>query len=65
MPSRQENGFLQRLRSRFTREPDADLGTELHFHLEMEAANLEKTGLSPVAAREEARRRLGGVDRYG
>ena len=44
MRPRQENGFLQRLRARLTREPDADLSTELRFHLEMEAANLEKSG---------------------
>src|SRR3954469_21633492 len=64
MRSHEKNGWMQRLRSRFFREPDADLGTELGFHLDMEAANLEKNGLAPDAPRAEARRRLGGVDRY-
>ena len=53
-----------RLRSLMGREPDRDLGDELHFHLEMEAANLERQGVAPDVARREARRRLGGYDRY-
>ncbi len=46
------------------RDPDADLSDELRFHLEMEAKKLRDTGLAPDAARREARRRLGGVDKY-
>jgi len=46
------------------RDPDADLTDELRFHLEMEAKKLRDTGLAPDAARQEARRRLGGVDKY-
>jgi predicted permease len=57
-------GVLQRIRALLARETDADLTDELRFHLEMEAASLERQGLSPRAARNEARRRLGGVDRY-
>ena len=56
--------ILQRLRGLMARDTDADLTDELRFHLEMEAAKLEKTGLSPTAARNEARRRLGGVDKF-
>jgi len=56
--------ILQRLRGLMARDPDADLSDELRFHLEMEAAKLEKTGLSPMTARDEARRRLGGVDKF-
>ena len=46
------------------REPDQNLSEELRFHLEMEAAKLERGGLSPRAARREARKKFGGVDRY-
>lgn len=56
--------LVRRLRSLVTREPDADLRDELHFHLDMEAASLERTGLETARARDEARRRLGGVDKY-
>src|SRR5215468_3040859 len=48
----------------FKRDPDADLSDELRFHIDMEAEKLAKQGLSRDAARNEARRRLGGVDRY-
>ena len=52
------------LRGTARRQPDADLAEELRFHVDMEAASLERTGLSPDSARVEARRRFGGVDRY-
>ena len=56
--------ILQRLRGLLARDTDADLTDELRFHLEMEAAKIEKTGLAPNAARDEARRRLGGMDKF-
>jgi predicted permease len=46
------------------RPPDRDLEDELRFHLEMEANALSRDGLPSDRARDEARRRLGGVDRY-
>ena len=46
------------------RRANADLGDELRFHLEMEAAALEQQGLARDSARAEAHRRFGGVDRY-
>ena len=55
--------LIRRLAS-FGRSPDRDLEEELRFHLEMEAGALQRDGLSPDQARDEARRRLGGVDRY-
>jgi predicted permease len=56
--------ILERLRALVVRDPDADLSDELRFHLDMEAGNLEQQGYSRAAARNEARRRLGGVDKY-
>jgi predicted permease len=58
------SNLISRIRSAMHRERDADLAEELRFHVDMEAAALERTGLSPATAREEARRRFGGVDRY-
>jgi putative ABC transport system permease protein len=58
------NDLLQRLRGRLSRESSVDISDELRFHLEMEAHQLEASGLSPAAAAREARRRFGGVDRY-
>lgn len=55
---------LHRLRTLVRRDPDADLSDELRFHLDMEATALERDGMPPDRAREEARRRLGGFDRY-
>jgi predicted permease len=53
---------------RFRRSPDRlsdeELDDELTQHMEMEALSLERAGMSPEDARREARRRLGGVDRY-
>ncbi|AHG87871.1 permease [Gemmatirosa kalamazoonensis] len=47
-----------------TRRTDVarDVDAELAFHFEMTAAELERRGLSPQAARDEARRRFGDVD---
>ncbi|MBS1859849.1 MAG: hypothetical protein JST11_31050, partial [Acidobacteria bacterium] len=39
----------------------ADLARELAGHAEMLAGDLERQGLSPEAARAEARRRLGNL----
>jgi predicted permease len=39
-----------------------DVDAELAFHFEMAAADLERRGLSPDAARAEARRRFGDVE---
>jgi predicted permease len=54
----------QRLRALRGREPEENLGEEVRFHLEMETRSLERAGLTPDAARAEAHRRFGGVDRY-
>ena len=56
--------LIAALRDRMRRESDADLAEELRFHVDMEAASLERCGLSPATARDEARRRFGGIDRY-
>jgi predicted permease len=56
--------LARRLLAAIRREPDANLAEELRFHLDMESASLEQRGLPPGAARGEARRRFGGVDRY-
>jgi putative ABC transport system permease protein len=58
------NEFVLRIRGRLHREPAANLSDEVRFHLEMETRALERDGLSPEAARAEAHRRFGGVDRY-
>jgi predicted permease len=42
---------------------DDQMDQELAFHLDLEAAKLERQGLSPQAARTEARRAFGGVER--
>ena len=56
--------LLRRLRGIVRREPDAELTEELRFHLDMETGALERSGLAPQQARDEARRRLGGFDRH-
>ena len=56
--------LTRRIRGRLGREPAANLGDEVRFHLDMEAQALERAGLSPDAARAEAHRKFGGVDRY-
>lgn len=40
---------------------EQDVEDELAFHLDQRAAELERAGLSPAAARAEAERRFGGV----
>jgi predicted permease len=45
------------------REMEAELDEELRFHVEMEAAQLRERGLDPEAARTEALRRFGGVEK--
>jgi predicted permease len=42
---------------------DDQMDQELAFHLDLEAAKLERQGLSPEAARTTARRAFGGVER--
>jgi putative ABC transport system permease protein len=46
------------------RRAEAELDEEFAFHLDREAAMLERTGLSPEDARREAERQFGGVLRY-
>ncbi len=58
------NELTRRVRALLRREPASDLNEEVGFHLDMEARALERGGLSPLAARAEAHRRFGGVDRY-
>jgi predicted permease len=52
--------FGRQLRSWFWRDPIAEqVGAELDFHLEMLTRELIERGMSPEAARAEARRRFG------
>ncbi len=41
---------------------EAEMDTEVRFHLEMEEAELIRSGLSPAAARRQARLAFGGVE---
>jgi hypothetical protein len=43
------------------REAEGEVDEEIAFHLEMRAAELVRQGLRPDQARQEARRRFGGV----
>ena len=43
---------------------ERDMADEMRFHIEQEQAELIRDGLSPEAARREALKRFGGVDRY-
>jgi putative ABC transport system permease protein len=43
-------------------EISADIDEEIRTHLDLRAAALERSGLSPAAAMEEARRQFGDVD---
>ena len=53
-----------RLRGLFDRRAlECEMDDELRFHLEMEAAERERRGLDHEAARTEAARRFGGVER--
>lgn len=45
------------------RTMERELEEELAFHLEREAEKLEREGMTPQAARREAHRRFGGVER--
>ncbi len=40
-----------------------EVDEEIRFHLEARAARLEREGMAPAAAREEAQRRFGEIDR--
>jgi predicted permease len=52
--------FGRRLRSRFWRlTPREEVDSEIRFHLDMRARELEARGLSPAQAHEEAARRFG------
>jgi len=56
------NGLLARIRAIMHGErADRELDEEIQFHLEQEAAKLERTGLSPGAARRRAMVAFGGV----
>ena len=46
------------------RRDDAELTEEMRFHLEMEAAAIERSGVAPDEARRRAWREFGGVERY-
>ena len=58
------SSLLARARALLARDSHEELDDELRFHLEMESQALQRAGLAPDAARGEARRRFGGVDRY-
>ena len=52
------------LRGLFAREQlEADLDEELRFHLDQQIAEYVRRGMEPAAARREARRLFGGVER--
>src|SRR5262249_37658911 len=51
-----------RLPWRSRRQVNADVDTELRFHLEMRAQELVARGMSPETARAEAERQFGDVD---
>lgn len=46
-----------------SREIEGDILTELQFHLDMKARDLEATGMKPEQARETAREKFGDFDR--
>jgi predicted permease len=55
--------LLLRLRALFTRERvERDLNDEVRAHLELQAADFERRGMTPEAARLAARRAFGGVE---
>src|SRR5689334_16333590 len=43
---------------------DAEMSEEMRFHVDMEAAELERMGLTPADARRRALAGFGGVRRY-
>jgi len=56
--------WWRRVRELFAkREKERELSEELRFHLEMEIEQLQALGLGPQAARTEALRRFGGVEK--
>src|SRR5688500_20201064 len=56
--------FLRRLGALLRgRNVDRDMDAEMSFHLEMEAADFERSGLPPDEARRRARQTFGGVQR--
>jgi predicted permease len=64
MPTLWFRQLVFRLRALFDRRAlERELDDELRFHLEMEAAERERGGLAPAAARTDAARRFGGVER--
>ena len=46
------------------RKVEQDMDAEMAFHLEMEAADLERSGVAPDEARRRARQAFGGVQRF-
>ena len=46
------------------READRDMDAEMAFHLDMEAADHERSGVPPDEARRRARQSFGGVERF-
>ena len=46
------------------RKADAELDEELTYHVEREAAEYERRGMTPDAARREALKQFGGMERY-
>lgn len=45
------------------KDPDADINRELRAHLELEAEDLERAGVSPKEASYAAHRDLGNIAR--
>jgi predicted permease len=57
--------LARRLRSLvFKRKAEHDMDEEMRFHLEMEAAELVRSGLDPTAARRRAMVSFGGMERF-
>ena len=50
--------------SAFRPDPEGDLEAELSFHLQQTEEEFMARGLSPAAAKEEARRRFGNMGQY-
>ncbi len=58
-------GLLEVLRALFRRDVvEREMAEEFEFHFEREVESLLEAGLTPAAARAEAHRRFGGVDRF-
>ena len=58
-------GWLRQLGALTRRdETERDMDEEMRFHLQMETEKLEREGWDPPAAKREALRRFGGVQRY-